>query len=101
MNLIIFLSDPTPTRRSLVVSEAGNISFESPVYQMASHQTEKNETVVEDAGITVQSMDSLRLQRMEVELEQERVKLYMMKLDALVKEKNLGMRRRSRFTMNL
>lgn len=68
---------------------------------MASHQTEKNETVVEDAGITVQSMDSLRLQRMEVELEQERVKLYMMKLDALVKEKNLGMRRRSRFTMNL
>lgn len=77
----------------MVVSEGGDISVvaakendDGQVLDRSLRQTESYDS----AGTTD---TRLRLERRAVELEQEKVKLYLLKLDALQREKELGLPR--------
>lgn len=77
----------------MVVSEGGDISVvaakENDDGQELDRSLRQTESY-ESAGTTD---TRLRLERRAVELEQEKVKLYLLKLDALQREKELGLPR--------
>lgn len=77
----------------MVVSEGGDISVVAAKENDDGQELDRSlrQTESYDSAGTIDTR--LRLERRAVELEQEKVKLYLLKLDALQREKELGLPR--------
>lgn len=81
------------SKRKMVVSEGGDISVVAAKENDDGQELDRSlrQTESYDSAGTIDTR--LRLERRAVELEQEKVKLYLLKLDALQREKELGLPR--------
>lgn len=81
------------SKRKMVVSEGGDISVVAAKENGDGQELDRSirQTESYDSAGTIDTR--LRLERRAVELEQEKVKLYLLKLDALQREKELGLPR--------
>lgn len=77
----------------MVVSEGGDISVVAAKENDDGQELDRSLRQTESYDSAGTTDTRLRLERRAVELEQEKVKLYLLKLDALQREKELGLPR--------
>lgn len=77
----------------MVVSEGGDISVVAAKENDDGQELDRSLRQTESYDSADTTDTRLRLERRAVELEQEKVKLYLLKLDALQREKELGLPR--------
>lgn len=81
------------SKRKMVVSEGGDISVVAAKENDDGQELDRSLRQTESYDSAGTTDTRLRLERRAVELEQEKVKLYLLKLDALQREKELGLPR--------
>lgn len=81
------------SKRKMVVSEGGDISVVAAKENDDGQELDRSLRQTESYDSADTTDTRLRLERRAVELEQEKVKLYLLKLDALQREKELGLPR--------